>query len=189
MKIISDGQRVLEIGTGPLALLSIFVAKHKNTRVTSTDIDSEILEHAARSARLNGVTLNLVESDLLSNIGGRWETVFFNPPYVPKGHVLSPRGTGGRISAWEGGKSGLDVVLRFLNQAWDQIDRDTKILIGINTLYVSEGCLKAAAEELGYQIERVHSPRMLPSRIYRLVRGDPVPVLPSDEVITHGEPV
>lgn len=172
-EVVANEQEILEMGTGPLALLSIYLCKHRRiTRVTSVDIEPENLSSAAEAARLNGVELQLVQSDLFSALRGRWDIVFFNPPYVPTHHLLYPPTGKKRPLASDGGEEGVDVIARFLDQVRRHTDENSRILVGINTIFVSEETLERMGERFGFVISRKFDPTLWPSKVYEFVRRD-----------------
>ena len=72
---------VLDLGCG-WGAAGVAVAKaNPECRVTSTDVNLRALELTRENARLNGVTLECLESDGLSAVAGRhFRTIFTNPP-------------------------------------------------------------------------------------------------------------
>jgi len=98
--------RVLEIGTGS-GLIAIYFAK-LGKEVDAVDISGEALDCASRNCNLNDVRINLVQSDLFQNIHGKYDTIIFNPPYLPTSDDIEG------AEAWNGGLDGFAVIRRFL---------------------------------------------------------------------------
>jgi len=96
--------RVLELGTG-----SGYIARHlagKVTFIVATDVNP----HACRLALLPGV--GVLRTDLAAGIGGQFDLVLFNPPYLPTG-------PGDRLDDWlekalDGDESGREVIARLV---------------------------------------------------------------------------
>ena len=65
---------VLEIGTGSGIVSMCLMDRAK---VVATDINP----HAVKSARLNGV--EVIRTDMFGGIGGKFDLIIFNPPYLP----------------------------------------------------------------------------------------------------------
>ena len=99
--------RVLEIGTGS-GIVAISCAK-KGSKVTATDIDSIAIELAQSNALRNGIkNIEFKKSDLFENISGNFDTIIFNPPYLPESNI-EPESV-----AWDGGKDGTKIISRFI---------------------------------------------------------------------------
>ncbi|MFG1519751.1 MAG: HemK2/MTQ2 family protein methyltransferase [Thermoplasmataceae archaeon] len=100
------GKRCIEIGSGT-GIVSILCAI-SGSNVTAVDINPLAVECTAKNARSNGVFITVLQSDLFSNVKGIYDTVIFNPPYLP----VSDEGTGSE--QWSGGDDGFQVTRRFL---------------------------------------------------------------------------
>jgi release factor glutamine methyltransferase len=76
---------LLEMGCGS-GLISVFAAKN-GADVTASDINPTAVSNAAENARLNGLKIHTVQSDLFSNIAARtFDYIIINPPYY-RGHA------------------------------------------------------------------------------------------------------
>jgi release factor glutamine methyltransferase len=95
---------VLDIGTG--SGIQGITAALKGCRVTFADIDGNAIRAAEENAKLNGVDGVFVVSDLFSKIEGRFDTIIFNPPYLPSTKIEE--------KALDGGKGGRELIERFL---------------------------------------------------------------------------
>jgi len=86
--------RVLEIGTGS-GIVAITLAK-KGHDVVATDLNPRALLATRQNAAANGVggRVTVVRADLLSGIKGPFDTVVFNPPYLPSRPLGELRGIG-----------------------------------------------------------------------------------------------
>jgi release factor glutamine methyltransferase len=96
---------VLDLGAG--SGLQGITAAQKGCRVTFADIDGKALDAARRNAELNHVEGSFVVSDIFSGITGRFDTIIFNPPYLPSEEI--------REKALDGGKDGRELIERFLS--------------------------------------------------------------------------
>ena len=76
-----ENKKILEMGTGS-GLISIYLSK-KN-KVTAIDINKNALKTAKKNAKNNKSKINFKYSNLFSNIFSKFDTILFNPPYVPK---------------------------------------------------------------------------------------------------------
>ncbi|EQD26204.1 methyltransferase, partial [mine drainage metagenome] len=105
MESIKPGKNVIEIGCGT-GLISVFCAK-TGSNVTSVDINPLALNCTENNARLNSVTVNTVISDLFEKIDDAYDTVIFNPPYLPSDDDIEG------AEQWNGGKDGFKVTRPF----------------------------------------------------------------------------
>lgn len=106
--------RILDVGTGSGCLLVTLLAELPNASGLGTDISPEALQVAQHNARSHGVTsrADWKMARSLNGIGGVFDLLVANPPYVPTGMIehlepevreYDPR------SALDGGADGLDV--------------------------------------------------------------------------------
>lgn len=110
---VRQGDRFLEVGCG--AGLAAIAAARFGARVTASDRNPYALRLARENARRNQVSLRLVQTDLLRGLRpNKFETIAFNPPYLPThAHERIP----GEVNrAFDGGPTGRDVTLDFLAQ-------------------------------------------------------------------------
>lgn len=101
--------KVLEVGTGS-GLIAIYFSR-MGLQVDAVDISENSLECARYNCSLNNAKVNLFHSDLFQAVKGRYDTILFNPPYLPV--VDGIEGSG----AWDGGVDGFAVTRRFLSGA------------------------------------------------------------------------
>jgi release factor glutamine methyltransferase len=139
-RYIKNGQMVLEIGTGPFAILSTYIAKRKDIEIIATDINPFFIENAKKNTQKNNVTIRLLNSDLFSKVDGPFDVIFFNPPYVPSSWVLQNHKEMYTDSVfdlvWNGGRDGCDIIRRFLNEVAEITHRDSIVLLGVNSFFV-----------------------------------------------------
>jgi release factor glutamine methyltransferase len=76
-----NGKTFLELGCGS-GTISIFAAK-KGAQVTASDINTKAVRDAAHNGLANGVTMQVVHSDLFASIDQRFDWIVINPPYYP----------------------------------------------------------------------------------------------------------
>ncbi len=167
---IQDNQRILEIGTGPIALLSTYAAKKKDLDITAVDINPLFIENAAKTAKRNRVSITLVQSDLFSNVTGQFDVVFFNPPYVPTGFVLQhdkelyTNSIFDRV--WNGGEHGFDTITRFLQEVSSSLSQDSISLLGASTIFIDQSRMKQLIHNVNLQLITIISSIGIPSRVY-----------------------
>ena len=102
------GNRCLEIGCGT-GIISIYCAM-SGSMVEAVDINPLAVKCASENAKRNGVHITVKQGDLFSNIAGRYDTIVFNPPYLPVTDQLDGS------EQWNGGADGFLVTRRFLSE-------------------------------------------------------------------------
>ncbi|KAK2962194.1 putative eRF1 methyltransferase catalytic subunit mtq2 [Blattamonas nauphoetae] len=116
-----------EIGCGSGLIVSFF-AKHiapQSCFCFATDINDECLLTTKSTSKINKVCVDTICCDLLTPFLPRLyrsiDVILFNPPYVPTDEVELMNsqpflgGTEGIASSWAGGRDGMEVTNRVLN--------------------------------------------------------------------------
>lgn len=169
-KFVKNNQNVLEIGTGHLAILSIYIAKKKNVNITAVEINNETIKNALTNAEKNDIKVNFKQSDLFSNVEGSFDIIFFNPPYVPTEWALKNNKhlyTNSIFDIiWNGGPDGCDTIKRFLNNVRDYTHEDSIILLGVNSLFVDPFKMNMLVQDAGLILSSTISSRVNPSKVY-----------------------
>ncbi len=91
--------RVVDVGTGTGAIALAIAHELPDAIVTATDISVGALALARENAQANGLDVTFVESDLLASVGGSFDLVVSNPPYVRVEEVDDARARGTRLGA------------------------------------------------------------------------------------------
>ena len=117
---IADGKRVLDLCTGSGAI-AISVKKHvPAAEIVASDVSEKALETAEANARLNGVEIGFIKSDLFENLSGTFDVIVTNPPYVKSGDIgkldaevrdFEP------VTALDGGEDGIDFYRKIIDKA------------------------------------------------------------------------
>lgn len=123
VKKYSRNKRVLDIGSGS-GILALAASSSHASSVLASDIDKEALDNI----HIKGI--KKVHSDLFNNIEGKFDLIFFNPPYLP----LDKREPADSRLATTGGKKGDEVILRFLKQAKSHLTNNGLILLLVSSL-------------------------------------------------------
>ena len=119
---VKCGERVLEIGTGNGAI-AIECAK-KGSEVIAVDIDKEVVENLQRKARDMNLSIIVKISNLFENVNGKFDTIIFNPPYLP-GNAEDIKDL-----QWAGGgEYGDEIILKFLEEAYFHLEDNGEIYI------------------------------------------------------------
>ncbi len=120
---------LLDVGTGSGAI-AIALAKAKpDWKVTATDISPLALRVAAKNASHHRVRIRFIRSSLLEKIGGKFQIVTANLPYVKTGGELS---LGARFEprlALDGGTDGLDHYRRFFEHVGRVLAPNASVII------------------------------------------------------------
>jgi release factor glutamine methyltransferase len=97
---------VLDIGTGS-GIQALAAAKSRKVKsVLAIDIQSPVIQYNKNNTKNKKITFMV--SDLFENINKKFDTVIFNPPYLPNELKV-------KDLTLEGGKKGYEVLERFLN--------------------------------------------------------------------------
>ena len=123
---VKEGEKILEIGCGS-GVVSIHCAKN-GCQVTCGDINPKAVELTRRNAELNGVSLDVHETDVYSDIVGRFDTILFNLPYLPVDE------DGLLARSWSGGPDGLGPLPDLLEGAPEHLTENGRIVIVISSL-------------------------------------------------------
>lgn len=81
LKRIGDNMRVLDLCTGSGCIL-LTVLKEASVTGVGSDISPDALVVAELNRKRLGVQANWIQGDLFENIGGRFDMILSNPPYI-----------------------------------------------------------------------------------------------------------
>ena len=138
---VRPGEKVLEVGCGS-GVVSIHCAKN-GCDVVAGDINPCAVALAEENAEANGVCIDVRETDVYSNIDGRFDTVLFNLPYLPVDEE------GLLAKAWSGGPDGLGPLPELLSGAADHLLPGGRVVIVVSSL-MEPAALSDALE--GYDV-------------------------------------
>lgn len=117
---LSDGKRVLDIGTGSGALAVSLKALCPGCDVTAVDVSETALTIARENARRNGVQVRFLRSDCFGALAGeRFDMIVSNPPYISQEEMLQlmPEVRQEPELALFGGEDGLSFYRRIAQEA------------------------------------------------------------------------
>lgn len=77
-----NNPKILDIGTGSGAIALALKANLPNSTITAIDISQNALEIAKLNAINNQLDINYIQSDIFSNVEGRFDIIASNPPYI-----------------------------------------------------------------------------------------------------------
>ena len=125
---------VLDLCTGS-GCVAISMAKQTSALVTASDISADALALAQENADLNEVSVSLVESDLFSKVGGRFDLITCNPPYLSQADMdqLQKEVTFEPKLALFGGEDGLDFYRRIAKEYHEHLNGGGVLLLEIGS--------------------------------------------------------
>lgn len=130
---------VLDIGTG--SGIQAKAAASRGLKVLASDIDPTCATQG----------IEFVQSDLFANIRGKFDTIVFNPPYLPDAEP--------RDIALDGGPTGRELLDRFLSGAKAYLSPGGQLIFVQSSLTGVEKT-KQTLLELGYAWEIVSRQRV-----------------------------
>lgn len=155
--------QLLDLGTGTGAICLALIDAVAGVHGTGTDISAGALETAGTNAQLNGLSdrFETLESDWFSAVGGRFDIIVSNPPYIRSTVVdglaeevrrFDPR------RALDGGEDGLDAYYKIAEGALPHLQEGGAVAFeigfdqkeAVTNLMVGKGFrLIEAASDLG----------------------------------------
>lgn len=123
VKKYAKGKSVLDIGSGS-GILAKTALESGAKSVLCNDIDSDAIKFLKRKE------FNAIQSDLFSNIKGKFDLIVFNPPYLPRDYREDKES---RL-ATTGGKRGDEIIVRFLGAVKRHLTKNGIVLIVISSL-------------------------------------------------------
>jgi len=116
-ELLARKSRVLDLGCGANAVIGLALWRALDAEVLSVDINPTLVDLAQAAVKLNGKPFNVYQSRFFDDIGEfDFDTVIFNPPYVPTEAAHAMGLPEDRASQWHGGIDGLAVAREFLRE-------------------------------------------------------------------------
>lgn len=133
-------RRVVDLGCGSGAG-GLSVAG-RSTEVVLADVSTESLVFARVNAELNGArAVQVVRSDLLRDVSGRFDLIAANPPYLAD--------TGGRTYRDGGGTYGMELSVRIVRESVERLEPGGTLVLYTGTPVVEgEDLLRTALEQV-----------------------------------------
>jgi methylase of polypeptide subunit release factors len=146
-----DGQRFLDMGCGPAAILSLLAWGEGCRLITAVDVVPEIVSCAREFLRVNDVQAEVVQSDFGSRLpASTFDIISWNGTYIPEAwgeeHGLGRHDRAHPLSSkvtWSGGYDGLRSIERFLAEMPRFLSAKGRILLGFNSFYVREADIRS----------------------------------------------
>jgi release factor glutamine methyltransferase len=86
----------------------------------------DINKNAIKSLKLKFKNSKVIYSDLFSSVEGNFDLIVFNPPYLPENKFDKNKDT-------SGGKLGNEIIIKFLDQAKNHLNKNGAILLLISS--------------------------------------------------------
>jgi release factor glutamine methyltransferase len=158
--------RFADVGTGSGAIALAVKAARPDASVTATDVSADALAVARTNAAALGLEVELVETDLLAGVEGRFAVVASNPPYIGEGEMaaLEPE-----VAEYEprlatvAGPSGTEVLERLVAAAPAALEPGGSLVVecgagqaaAVRSLMAAAGAAETSAEPDLAGIDRV----------------------------------
>ena len=123
---VKGNESVLEIGCGS-GVVALHLAKN-GCKVMAVDINPDAVRITKENAVTNSLSIKVLESDLFDNVGGKFDMIIFNLPYVPV------EDSGVDAKAWSGGTDGLGPLSRLLGGYPDYLKPGGRIVVVTSSL-------------------------------------------------------
>ena len=78
----SEKLDILDIGTGSGCIAITLKKLFPNSKVSAIDISNKALDVAKENAKLNNTEVNFYESNIFTNVKGKYDCIISNPPYL-----------------------------------------------------------------------------------------------------------
>lgn len=150
---VKGNEKILDMGTG-CGIIALHLAK-KGCKVVAVDINEKAVENAKKNAKANGLKIDFRKSNLFEAINEKFDLIVFNPPYLP---------TKGEDLAWDGGRDGIEIIKKFLEEAKNYLERDGMIYIVLSSLCNIEKLKKLFEKK--YKFEEVLKQNFFFERLY-----------------------
>ena len=149
---------VLDVGTGS-GIQAVAAGRKKNVRkVVAVDVDRGAVAHCLRVILNKKITFFV--SDMFSSVHGKFDTIIFNPPYLPE-----DEGDGPDAKALSGGKKGYELIARFLDDVGGHLKDDGQILL-IFSSWTNKSVVDRLIEEHGLVSEVLETQKFFMEELY-----------------------
>lgn len=82
LKDFNQDLNIIDLGTGSGCIAITLKKLLPSSNVTAVDISNDALGVACSNAKKLGADINFIQSDMLSNVTGKYDCIISNPPYI-----------------------------------------------------------------------------------------------------------
>ena len=150
LKRIIPGMRILDLCTGSGCIL-LTILKEASVSGVGTDISPAALRMAELNRKRLKAKAGWIESDLFEKVGGRFDMILSNPPYIAAGVIpeLDPEVRDHEPrQALDGGEDGLDFYRRIVREAPEYLKPGGWLCLEIG--YDQGESLRSLLREVGF---------------------------------------
>ncbi len=142
---------LLDIGTGTGALALALKHALPHAQVTATDLSADALALARENAALNGLDVQFMQGNLFAGLGGPFDLIVSNPPYLPAAdrENADPEVAHDPELALYSGPAGLDLARELVAGAASRLTPGGVLLLELDPRNVEH----LAAEMPGWNVE------------------------------------
>ncbi len=142
------------MGTGS-GIIAMECAK-RGSKIVAVDVDPIAVEKLKEKIKSNGMKIDVRVSDLFENVPEKFDTIIFNPPYLPgeAGDIIDYQWAGG-------GEHGDEIIVQFLRDAKEHLNEGGKIFIILSSFNRIEEISK-----MGYKMEMIDKLKLSFHEIY-----------------------
>jgi release factor glutamine methyltransferase len=152
---------LLDMGTG-CGIGAICAEKCKSLGV---DVNPDAVKNAKQNAKTNKSDAKFFVSNLFGKVGGKFDNIAFNPPYLPASK--EERVKGSLELALTGGKNGRETTDRFLSQFKNHLAPGGRLLL-VQSSLSDKGETKMKLEKMGFEVREVAKTHVFFEDIYLL---------------------
>lgn len=141
--------KILDMGTGS----GILALAAKGKDVLAADINKGAVELVRKKG------LKAIQSNLFSKVKGKFDTIIFNPPYLPEEELEDNESK----IVTTGGKYGHELIERFLKEAKNHLNKKGIILILFSSL---SGDIVSLSKKYKYKSKLLDSKKIFFEELY-----------------------
>lgn len=162
-KIISEQVKspILELGSGS-GYTGIYLLKRK-FKVDFSDINKNSIKIINKNIKLNNLKAKVINSNLFDKIKERYNTIIFNPPYIPTEELHGYKG-----NDVNGGKEGIEVILNTLEIANQHLNPNGKFFFIISSLANIPLLEKKMLKNSKYKYKILHKENLAPFSCFKI---------------------
>lgn len=130
----NDERTVLDMCTGSGCIAVSIDRLSKNSKVTAVDISEKALEVAQENNRLSNANVTFIQSDLFTNVTGKYDIIVSNPPYIRTDEIpklMEEVKMHEPVMALDGMEDGLYFYKKICGEASDYLNDNGKIFFEI----------------------------------------------------------